>query len=295
MTANQEGSLFCIASNGRSGSVYLSTSLAQVPDVGCEYELQWERASGFGPSDETMVRRSLTVEDIDVATFLRELKYDAKHRGSRLVLPPGGAGILHKQHYIDELCARFKKDIKIIHLSRNYFDVLKSSLARIGLTALTERGLKLAEKMQSKEEGVVPNMDFVNSIHDSYQNEDDTLRWGIEPARCQAVLAHIITNEISLIALARHVDESMHVEFHEIGDRFPEILDFIGVDISRDHAKAILDRPMTRKLNAIPDDCIQNHEAIKEACADAYASVRKIIDQDIDLNDVIRGDELRMP
>jgi len=289
---------FLIASNGRTGSSWLQTSLAVLPDVAADYEFKWHPTL-YEPQSIHMV---IPDGSFSSRAALDQFSADACVVGSKLTLDAHeylGPGI------IEQLGQAIEREIAIVHLTRNYFDTMLSWRARQVYNVL-------ADPDESRITGtmMLPVMKDLTTNHDPTVNSMCVVRgridrWLLDRAR-QAPKApspgttitydknasipfdHVVNyllilfyNDLICRELANRASRTMFLKYGEIESRFGEVAKIVGSEAGAAEIEAVRSNPVTRRLGGLGPDLVRH--------ADAVLRVARCLDEAMD--DVIASDK----
>jgi len=192
--------MFLILSNPRTGSTWLELMLAALPDIQADYEIKWQPEYEPNPLVHIVLGRGGSV-----AEELTSRGLD----GSKLVLD-------YRQHLTLEysaLAACIDPRIKLIHLTRDYFDVVCSvargcfhklgkpsdtELARNLTTLESDQGLPIT--LRTPPHALWMNDDWIRSLAQTH--EILTLGYTEIPARFEEV-ARFVGSEATVTELVK--------------------------------------------------------------------------------------------
>lgn len=262
---------FLSVSNPRTGSSYLVTALNELPGVHADYEFKWQPS--YVPHDVHLVMSS---DEWDCRRELSRIGDGAAVGGSKLVFDCQQ----HERGDVAEICRRIPTDIPIIHLTRDYFDIILSLKAR-GAFNLPNRepstdgnGSKIAAALQSFGE------------QKRYQDLEAGRPANISRARFEETLVHLIQNDLICLALSQQAERSIRVDYTDLHDRLPEVAHFVGYKGPSEAIDAVRQNPITRKLKALSDDLIPNAAEYRRICEMVYAKVLFTCEMDIPFGEV---------
>ena len=283
---------FLIVNNERTGSTFLQTSLNQLPGVFTDYEILWPRSSGTGNPDKPIAsHRHFGINIFNCRTFLEEMNAEAGSVGTRMTLHSSRTNQAHM--HVGELEGYIPPEIRVIHLTRNYFDVLKSQKLRLGANILSEHAV--ASLNGDEKQADTENVRQLVRDSDTYKESEYFYFKDLQMEPLMEALTAMISNDLAFIQLTRRADHGMTIDYQEIKDRLSGVADFIGAEATPETVQQIVDKPVTRKLGRLADELMPDYEKLKYFCEMSNRGVRKIIDQQIPLSEVIKDGEIVLP
>jgi hypothetical protein len=108
---------FVVVANHRTGSTWLVTMLGLLPDVATDYELKWE--IDYAPAE---VHRVLDEQSPTLAAILDTIASDRPIVGSKLIFDP----VYYTPRQHAGIAAKFDAGTRVVHLTRNYREILLS-------------------------------------------------------------------------------------------------------------------------------------------------------------------------
>ena len=285
MTAQQH---FLILANPRCRTTLLQTSLARLSDCVSDYELFWD---GENPKATDKPPFSFVVRnDWSWRKFFEGFSKTATITGTRV--------IVHGTAYYtpEEACgfiSSIPRDIAIIHIVRDYFEILKSSRIRDHITWISEDALETA--LDDNPEGRDSLMwqglreDALRSI-DGRRNPGNP---SVEDS--QQILFRFFINDLVITEIARRADRKMVVAFEDVTHRFHEIAGFVGSRCSREVCDHIIETPVALRLPPIPDEELREWKHLRQVCDILNAGLQSFIARDIPLDQVWTGGQIHVP
>jgi len=175
----------------------------------------------------------------------------AKVVGSKLVLD---AHRLFDYRRKDELLRAIEHDITLIHLKRNYFDVLLSLEARGSVNILTEEGMK------NSDNSAILNKDNWNRSAEIYNTKKSTSELIIK-------LLIFFSNDLLCRTLLSATNRSFTIPYGNISSDFCELARFVGSEAPEEELQKTINRPKVAKLPPIPPERLPNHWSLREIAA----------------------------
>ena len=229
---------FLIVSNLRSGSTWLEMMLGELYDIYVDYEFKWSPKYKPHP-----VHYVIADSHFSCGNILDEFG-PSPVVGSKLTFDDVR---LSKREYA-QLFSTIDPDIKIIHLTRNYYDII-NSLSR-GILHLQGRLEKTKDTTIAKE---ITNFSLHPNFHAMLYN---TKKKKINAKDCYNRLFSLLQNDIWIHNL-RKTHSYIRVDYAHISTFLPRIIDFVGSSADKKNIDMILLDPPTKKLpkvNAIKND-----------------------------------------
>ena len=95
--------------------------------------------------------------------------------------------------------------------------------------------------------------------------------------------------DLVAIEIARKAERSLHVAYSRIQEDFPEIVDCIGASCDEEEWRDIIDRPVTKKLDGIPDAALPHADQLKPLADLFYRKTLELIERDLPVSSVWDG------
>jgi len=273
MATKQNKMAFLIISNARAGSTYLMTSLGALPGVFTDYQLSWR--TRLSPSPVEIV---IPGPGYDCRELLEGLNAGSRVVGSKLTLT---SGALLTAEDVNGLSTCIDPHIRILNLTRHYWEILKSATAR-GFYHSIEPGDN--------------RIDWGSEIFKAIVDSNPKLSTSPPLRHVEASLGALRTslicyfvNDLVAIEIARKAERSLHVSYSRIQEDFPEIVDCIGASRDEKTWREIMDHPITKKLDNIPDSTVPYADQLKPLADHFYRKTLELIEQDLPVSSVWDG------
>ena len=220
---------FLIISNMRSGSTWLQTMLGELSDVVTDYELKWKPAY-----DLEKIHIGLD-HDFEFRNFFESLG-NTKVKGSKLTFD------FFEINEIEELSDIIPSEVAIIHLTRDYFEILNSFYR--GICHNYNDSVLLALKSPIVHDALLRSKKIFSNIKEKTIEE-----------KKREVLEDEAEKHLQIFL---SVDEWAHklsstnpyfrVDYSEMGEKFFDLVRFIGSDETEQKITSVLKSPPTVKL-----------------------------------------------
>ncbi len=263
---------FLTVSNGRSGSTWLITSLAMLPDVSADFETKFAPSVNFELLESHLL---LTPGGPSFPSLIAQRLKNAPVMGSKLVLDYHQA---FSTADIDALCEAVTPEVRIVHLTRPYAEILKSFAH--GVANVLNPNFVPQDKHKAQAH-------FKNVAQMSESSIKDLRLYLVRQQFDQAMLKArrlggqkwrkfyfldfvrrllvLFFNDLVLTELTRRAQSSITVAYKDIGTKLQDIGTFIGSQAGAEDYRRILDAPMTKKLKQ-RDDWIINWALLEKIC-----------------------------
>ena len=261
MATKQNSKAFLIISNARAGSTFLMTSLGALPGIFADYQLSWRTRLSPNP-----VEIVIPGPGYDCKKFLEGLGPQSQVVGSKLTLSPIE---LLKAEDAKGLSACIDPQIRILHLTRNYWDILLS---------VNARGYRHA--IDPDERRIDHESEIFKAIVDSNPGLSTSTPLRPVGASLDVLRTNLIcyfVNDLVATEIARKAERSLHVSYSHIQEDFPEIVECIGAPRDEETWREIVDRPVTKKLDGIPDSAIPYADQLKPLADHFYGKMLELI------------------
>jgi hypothetical protein len=224
--------LFLILSGNRCGSTWLTFMLNALPDVRAEFEFQWADAV---PSE---LHVAMKRPGFDLQSALTAVSESGSIRGSKMVF--AGSRRLSTADYT-AIRAAIPDGIKVVHLSRNYFDSFLSKFRNAG-------HMRNREGVDPPQRCAAWLVQQPTAWYRKPQHLDDGAREAIDPDVLIADLTSRLANEEFCCSLAARAPDYMIVDYVNLASRFEGIARHVGSQASQDEVQEIVLRQPTSKL-----------------------------------------------
>jgi hypothetical protein len=223
------------------------------------------------------VQRTIRDKTASCRSLLANISQSAEIVGSKIVL--SGAVPISPEQACD-LAATIDPDIRILHLTRPYFDMVSSSYGH-GAVHLIDRRYS-----EGKDSGMI------HALHDDSQKKlsaipakstqtiiDDAVLYKLARLRARmgiggpvrfvpyndiiSLLLIFFVNDLALLEARRRAKYWLHIRYSEVARRFQEIVAFVGSRAEPGRVQRITESPVTLKLDAVRGDLIANHKRIR--------------------------------
>ncbi|MFT4551408.1 MAG: hypothetical protein ACI9S8_000018 [Chlamydiales bacterium] len=198
---------FLVVGNVRCGATWLQSILAGSEGIVCDEELRW-----MSRSDEECFRVKMDKGTFALSEYLKGTYSKGSIVGSKMLLDP--------QVYSDEDYSNLKNiidpSILLIHVHRNYRDILKSIIQNQGHVIERDEKRKLPPILQK-----------IRDSRDNSRSEEIKL----SSRQCTDVLGALYKNDQFFTKLQLHAHKYFQVEYEDIPARLPDILEFMGSEV----------------------------------------------------------------
>jgi len=247
---------YALMSNARAGSTFVSASLAAL-GARCSYEYSWRPFTDAG----------------DVNRFLRDIPslYEAIQRDNRLLQHPSaepyGTKLTLPIYELigDDEAKRIRKACRrpllLIHLVRNYWELLKSNLSR-GVAHdydTTAPGWKRA------------GVDFAKNPEKVGVDGRDKpcLFVNVSEKAVRDYLNNLVRNDY-IFNLTLGARRGVTMRYEATSEDLHRAVKYLELPVEGRQVDALLARPMVRKLPEIPDEVIPYTETTRGIANDCY-------------------------
>lgn len=267
--------LFLSVSNPRTGSSYLITSLNELPGIHADYEFKWKPRYALQP-----VHIDMAAENWTSRSALTQIGMGADIGGSKLVFDC----VPFDRNAVADLRRRIDPDIPLIHLTRNYFDVILSLKAHGAFNL-----------MNRPPTSGVDNSVIGKALSDFDRRQEFRQREAGRPVTLdrpalENALLCLVKNDLICLALCQQAKRSMRVDYAQLHDALPEITEFVGYEGDRQAIEAVRDNPITRKMTSLAPELIPDSEAFRSLCDFVYAKVIFVCEMNIPFDEIWNED-----
>jgi len=235
MLENDDRSYFLIIGNGRTGSTWLTTLLGEYSEIDSDYELKWEPRYPAAPLHVVIEHSSPTI----VRMLDEHIGKEGKVVGSKLILDPYR---FLSQNELDSLFSKICDKLKLIYLTRDYFE-LNMSFMR-GAFNLTNTS-RQSDTMLYKS---------LNSLRsDNRDRQDQEVDLSANKTRFIENLIVLLFNDIAISEFISFRDQPfINVDYQDLRDRLYEVANLvIPGDVDSDQFEKLIENPPIKKLKEI--------------------------------------------
>lgn len=245
---------FLIVSNVRSGSTWLQTMLAALPDVGSDFEVKWR------PSYPTSPVHLILDSAANLAAALDLLGGGRPIAGSKLVLD--ALPLSDPQ----ALTAAIPAGTRIVHLTRTYRSAFLSLLRGV-------RHLRNPDGYALNSPAIACHVDDALPLELMQPHGQP-----VSPGNCHRVLSYFLENDLWASTLRQRSDLSyMLVDYDDVGSSFEHIVRFIESRAAPDLIGRVLARPPLQRLPAdAPHERVGNLDGL-EPIFKSYETLRHML------------------
>lgn len=278
---------FLAFSNARCGSTLLQTSLARLPGIATDFEPFWDGPNtlatgvpGYSP---------IVTSGWDWKHFLGTISTTAPIVGTRVIL--SGFSYYSPEDVLD-LMAGVDPDIAIIHTTRDYFDILKSSRIRDHITWVSDGEL---DKAAAEDPSLGATSLWkalrqygLREVHGRKNPGTPTL----ESSRDFVMLQFI--NDLVIAEIARRANRSMLIEFESFRYNLHEIAEFVGCNCTKKECDAVIGTPVAKRLPPVPDEELPNWQELKALCQVLNQGIRTALENHIPISEIWDGKKIHL-
>jgi|GEM_PF-5501258 len=254
---------FLFVSNPRCGSTWLAATFGKLEDVAVDYEFCWKQDFELQdihmPMDRDGFSTSQTLEAIAPSSLVV---------GSKLVLD---AHRLIDYQSLDSLFRAIEKEVRIIHLQRNYFDSLLS---------LEARGAVQHIDISGKNKASITNR--MKPIEDLGAKDSSK-----PPSELVRKLLIFFCNDLVANELCKRADKATHLDYETAAKDAPRIAQFMGLNAGRDEVEAIFSNPDVKKLPQLSPNRLASHEKISAVASVLERARNKASHENLSLFDFL--------
>lgn len=232
----------------RSGSTWAQTMLAQLRDVATDYELKWKPAYNLDPLHIPVD------EKFSFKSFFDGLG-QAKVKGSKLTFD------FFTFNESDLLSQCIPSEIAIVHLTRNYFEVLNSYYR--GICHNYQENASLALKSPMIHNALMRSQRVFSEINNKKFEEKKRKISEEEAAKILDIFLSV--DEWSCGLSSKH--PYFRLDYSELNEKFIEMAKFIGSKEKEEKMLSVLESPPTSKL---PIEMLIENEIQIKKLANAY-------------------------
>lgn len=244
---------FIIISNMRSGSTYLCTSLGQLPQFSTDFELKYNPIHKLG-------KIHLLLKD----SCKDSLQPIAKNKivGSKLTFDSFSLydpikDYVLSDHDFSNLSLVIESDIKIIHLIRNYYDIIQSQ--RRGAFNILNNNSDIDYNKS------VVSIELMNDpIYREKTKIHETQFRNLSHLQIRKNLFSLFVNDL-YSSLIKQKKPNKTIEYNNIGNSFFDLAAFLSPEVTCEECEKIMNNPVTKKLQEIEYQPLSEEDA--QLCA----------------------------
>ncbi len=239
---------FILLSNQRCGSTWLITSIGNCKMVETDYEIKWSNELLLSePSPYHLFLDKNNLDDI----FNKFPNFDInKVYGSKFVydfyrnLP-----FTHYQKFLDKFIG-----YKILHITRDYIDILKSKLVGNVVHLLDNKYL---EKKRLIDKTIFEKQDEYQKMHELSKTNKKKISFN----EANSYLLNLFINDILSLSM-KNYNKYLNIEYEEIKQNTDKISDFLQLPLS-DLNEKLFDKPTIKKNNINYQNNFENYEKLQ--------------------------------
>lgn len=241
---------FLIVGNLRCGATWLQGMLASIHGVCCDGELRW------GIKDDVLKPYQKDLKQIKgpiIETL--EVLSGVKVCGSKLLLDPEGYSSEEFQQMEDLL----DRDLRIIHVQRNYSDALRS--------LLQDQGYRLRKESLNEKSSDV----YLEEC--KRERKENSFLKRVSVSRCEQVIRSFYDNDLWVSQLEARQKHFIQVDYEEISEKFFQLLKFLSIRVSSTTAASIHSQSDFLKLEKVLEPRVFRYAKLKSVL-DTYDKLR---------------------
>lgn len=243
---------FLIVGNVRCGATWLQTLLSKSEQIFCEEELRW-RSSSI-PSKH---RVHLDKTSFGISEYLESRKDFAQIVGTKLLLDPQK----HDEKEWIELFETVDSETHIIHIQRNYKDILKS--------IIQNQGYRVRKELSTQPTNILKGiLDLLKGFSPGEQK--------LSVKECEAIAAALYQNDNQISLIQKDKSRYLPIDYEEIQEQLPAILRFIGVEAYATQASRMLVTSDLEKLPVMREPSVLKYSKTK-TFLNAYEGLRTFL------------------
>jgi hypothetical protein len=244
---------FLIVSNQRSGSTWLETMLGALPDAATDYEFKWD--INYAPLS---VHRVLSNSSPTVSEVLAELDDEAPIVGSKLVFDHRALS----GRQLQQLWQAIGDDVKLVHLTRSYQDVLLSRRRGVLHKIRGGKASKIGKNLRDELEKHGKTVGI------------STRAASVSPLEVCEELMNYLRNDLSVSRL-QPAAGYLRIDYESVEKAFPRIAEFIGSAAGEDILmQTVVDSPTVKLPQVSPQSVLSNFAELQDAFA-VFESLRR--------------------
>ncbi|MFT4551409.1 MAG: hypothetical protein ACI9S8_000019 [Chlamydiales bacterium] len=238
--------------NVRCGATWLQSLLSKSDQISCGEELRW-RSSASSSKHRVHIEQG----SFDVSEYLGTKEAFAEIVGSKLLLDP--------QRYDDEDLSKFlgsvDSDTRIVHIQRNYKDILKS--------IIQNQGYRISKHLPAQPSNVLQGI--LELQKDSPKREQ---KFSVK--ECEAITAALYQNDNRISLIQKDRSKYLAIEYEEIQEQLPNILKFIGVETYATQAPKLIAASELKKLPKMKEPSVLKYSKTQNFLR-AYEGLRTFL------------------
>ncbi len=254
---------FLVVSNGRCGSTWMLTSLAQIPGVFADYEFKWRPDYHLHPIHRKFTGPDHTCHDVLAAEGCR-----GKAVGSKITMDPWltGRRPSNQEKLLDffkmdlaDFIGSVPQDVFVIHIVRDYWSIFKSGFGR---------GYVHKVNLSNANPGTAQVT--AQAVHALSNHEFTPQPIDIDGNKAKNILASLVLNDIYINGLRNRGDRYIRISYDDISLRFKEICKVVAPWIDWQNQENYSVNSFTEKLPHLEDSIVNINNMDKYAFYEAY-------------------------
>lgn len=255
---------FITVSNGRAGASWLTAGLGALADVDVDGEVKWRP-----PYQPAPMQMALESSEDRLSERLRQNSHGRPLVGSKLVFDAQQPFLRHE---LDDLLATIEPETKVVHVTRSYFEILKSAESRGG--APRARLSALAGAPQKLRDTAL----FQALAAEAQKPEIEDMFSGKPASSLAKALLVMFINDLVCARICEHVgpENSLRVRYEEIDQALPQVAAFLGSSAAEAEIGAVVANPPVEKYAPIADSFAPHFKLLMQIARELDA-VRDLI------------------
>ena len=266
---------FTLISNQRCGSTWFITSVGNCENVATDYEVKWSKELLIGKP----APYHLFLDENKMENFFKKFSDINKNSvcGTKFVFdfykafPPN--------HY-KKFLSKFK-NFKIIHITRDYIDILKSKLIGKVIHLIDPANL---EKTRLIDNTILDKQkDYIRALELSKNNNQL-----INYEQANGYLINLFINDVLAISL-KNDNQFLNINYEDINTNMNLISDFLNIPIG-DLNKNFFTKPVIKKNNLNYNNNFENYDNLKKINIKLKNKINFLKNNNFDFDKIISYD-----
>jgi len=267
---------FILISNQRCGSTWFITSIGNCKAVSTDYEVKWSKSLLIGQPSPY----HLFLSDKKIENIFNYFPNMDKHTlyGTKFVFDFYRA--FPANHY-NKFINKFN-NFKIIHITRDYIDILKSKLIGKVIHLLDPKNFENKRLIDSTI--LAKQKDYVEKLQLSKSNNEI-----VRMKDANSYLTNLFINDVLTLSL-KNQNQYLNLKYEDLKTNMHLVSDFLNISVE-DLNQNFFVKPVIKKNKLNYKNNFENYEDLKKINTKFKQKIDFLINNNFDFNKVIFYDE----
>ncbi len=239
-----------LVSNQRCGSTWLVTSLGNCKSFATDYEIKWSQDLLIGKASPY----HLFLKNTNFKDVFQKFPTSVNHKtlGTKFVFDfykPFPHNEYNK--FLDKF-----ENFQVIHIDRDYIDILKSKIFG--------RVVHLIEPKNLKSQRVIDNTilskqeDYIKNIKNSNNNNNKPITFNA----AKSYIINLFINDVLSLSL-KNKNQFLNIKYEDINKSLPKLSNFLKISLEELNT-VLFKKPVIKKNNMNYKNNFENYEELKK-------------------------------